>query len=234
MPIDLKPLGLGALSDPSQREDWLRSLARAHATVLGAPVDTLNAGMGLLGLPVSGRPVMGSQWIAENTGAPSQPGSPYADFAVGLLAQPVAQAAAKGAGLLSDAVMSAKRGPVPGGPASQEGALKLLSKDSMPSAAPSGWSSRISALEDQIGRWQSELDRELAKSRPGKGRVADFQNWIAQSKDDLLFARTQSAISSRRNNDPEFNSAIARQLERDYQDWLMRGGPESLIDRTKK
>lgn len=129
MPFDLNSLGLGALSNASQREDWLRSLARAHATFFGAPVDTVNAGMGLLGLPVSSSPVMGSQWIAENTGAPRKPGSPYADFAVGLLAQPVAQVVGMGAGLLSDAVMSSKRGPVPGGPASQEGAWKLFTQD---------------------------------------------------------------------------------------------------------
>jgi hypothetical protein len=76
--------------------EYLRSLGRLPATIAGGPVDAVNGVLGMLGAPVSQNPVMGSQWIAQNTGMPQQAGNPMIDNILSMLGpQDVAAIAAK-------------------------------------------------------------------------------------------------------------------------------------------
>jgi hypothetical protein len=53
----------------------LNGVRRGAAKLIGLPVDAVNAGMGLAGLPVSDKPVMGGEWVDEIFGAPAAVGS---------------------------------------------------------------------------------------------------------------------------------------------------------------
>jgi len=118
-------MGLLDFGSEEQRAAWMRSLARSPATLLGGPVDLVNMLMGLAegarGRKVSDKPVMGSQWIAEKTGMPVEPGSIYADIGIGAFGGPVAGLLGRGAGAVEHAIATAKPAPYPGSPQAQAG-----------------------------------------------------------------------------------------------------------------
>ena len=54
-------------TDPKQAGDFVRGAKYAPFDLLGAPVDIVNMAIGAVGVPVSDKPVMGSEFLIDST-----------------------------------------------------------------------------------------------------------------------------------------------------------------------